>query len=304
MFGIYHVSWRFVVIITNVKQMLATVMVYLFVPESARYLAMQGRHKDAAKAANTIATALNTSAPKLEEEEVRVRYFFVIKNVTDRSFKKVSLEAWTNIKKLYSPSLRRQTLVLNFVWFTVSTAHGLCTWINTLFVTLGMDHIYLHCLFFALANVPGNIFAAILSDNVTRKTLLISSMVLTSVCLNFFAYASSQPNPSNFYVTLSACAYHTFLILTLCTLSVMTAEIFPTSVRNSGMGICIAYGRISEMITQYLGAFLSENPSLLLYIVSLIMVVGSLGPFIISQDDMSGSSLKDDIEPRSSTRST
>lgn len=127
-------------------------------------------------------------------------------------------------------------------------------------------------------------------------------MMLTSLCRDLFAYTASQPVPSNYFVTLTASAYHTFLILALCTQSVMTSEMFPTSVRNTGMGICIACGRVSEMLTQYLGAGLHDHPAALLYIVSLIMLIGSSIPFLLKQEDMTGSILKDDIDQKPSRR--
>lgn len=293
MFGLNKMSWRLLILVSTIPSVSALILAYFFVPESARYLASQGNTKAATKAANRVAKSMNSSLTYLREEEIN---YYHNKHTQSSSYTMgdLTLKAIDNFKYVYGTVLRPSTLTLQFLWIMLSAGQGLCTWINTLFVKLHMDYIYLHCLLFALANIPGNIFAGLLIDKIGRKILITASMLLASVSLDLFAFEAAKVDTNDFLITISACLFHTFLIVALCAQSVITGETFPTLVRNTGMGVCLASGRIGALSLQYVSGGLSDNPSLLLYIVSIIVAIGSIAPWLLKQDDMSNMSLSDD----------
>jgi hypothetical protein len=63
------------------------------------------------------------------------------------------------LRKLYSPQLISQTtLPLQTLWFSLSFGtYGIATWINSLFVAVHLQNLFLNSFLFALANLPGNI---------------------------------------------------------------------------------------------------------------------------------------------------
>eukprot|EP00957_Ditylum_brightwellii_P165547 12603172-Ditylum_brightwellii.AAC.1 len=70
-FGQYNASWRIFALCCAVPSALAFIMVYIFVPESARYLALHGKYVEATKSANQVAHAFGYRGAPLDIEEVQ-----------------------------------------------------------------------------------------------------------------------------------------------------------------------------------------------------------------------------------------
>jgi hypothetical protein len=57
-------------------------------------------------------------------------------------------------------------------------------------------------------------------------------------------------------IVLSACVFQCFTIFVWNAIDVLTSELFPTSVRATGMGVCSATGRIGAMLAQFVNGWL------------------------------------------------
>ena len=64
--------------------------------------------------------------------------------------------------------LRRSTIVLLIVWFTISYgSYGVATWNNALFADVGLSNPYLCSFIYSLSNLPGNVASILLVERVS-----------------------------------------------------------------------------------------------------------------------------------------
>jgi len=330
--GIEGKSWRFFLSVAAIPSSVGFALVACYVPESPRFLALNRKYVEATKAANIVADAMGFRGVKLGLDEVRHYYDDDESNnisgelpqastteeaheskkdkkniaiILRQHFRKCTKElnetminAFQNISGLYSELIRwRKTIPLQVLWFCMSFGSGLVNWIATIFIKIGLVDVYFAALLFAMANLPGNIATAYLLDRVGRKTVLMSSMLLAALSLLTFAGTVhfDYGQYRNLNIVLSACFFHAFMVCGWCTISVMTGELFPTTVRNTGLGICTASGRIAAMIVQFVNGSLVETPDVLLIVSSVVILIGALTPFLMKMEEMSLKPLSDDV---------
>ena len=215
-------------------------------------------------------------------------------------------------RKLYSYQLLpRTTLPLQLLWFCLSFAtYGIITWINTLFVAIQLKNLYFNSFLFAVASLPGNIVSMVYSDKCGRKKMLIGSLVGAACALVLFAttvYAGEEKNEQSstssssmrtYVIVLCACAFQAFGTISWNTIDIITAEMFPTSVRSAGMGVCTATGRLGGIIAQCVNAKLivddaGTGAAWVLVVASIALLFGAVMPLILDHD-MAMEELKDD----------
>jgi MFS family permease len=181
------------------------------------------------------------------------------------------------------------------VWFSLSFgSYGLLTWINTLFVQVHLKNVYFNALLFAFSNLPGNLMTAILMDRVGRSAMLIGSVLAAAASLIGFAWCAFVLFPTG--IVLSACTFQCFTIAAWNTIDCMTSELFPTTVRSTGMGVCAASGRIGAMVAQFVNGALIANPVRLLLVASMTLMLGALTPCLLPNADMMGQPVHDNLE--------
>jgi MFS family permease len=185
------------------------------------------------------------------------------------------------------------------VWFSLSFGtYGLLTWINTWFVEIHLENVYFNALLFAISNLPGNILSAILLDRIGRTKLLTSSILAASLSLLSFAFVANKNDENSdsrrtITIVVSACLFQCFTCAAWNTIDVLTSELFPTSVRSTGMGICAATGRIGAMVAQFVNGFLVAQPFRLLVVSAITLLLGSLTPCLLHVADPTGQPVRD-----------
>jgi MFS family permease len=199
---------------------------------------------------------------------------------------------------LYTKQLQSTTLPLQMVWFSLSFgSYGLLTWINTLFVEIHLENVYFNALLFAISNLPGNILSALLLDQIGRTKLLTGSILAASLSLLPFAFVAENVKNSGSHRTLtivvSACLFQCFTCAAWNTIDVLTSELFPTSVRSTGMGVCAATGRIGAMVAQFVNGFLVARPFRLLVVSAITLLLGSMTPYFLHVSDPTGQPVRD-----------
>jgi len=296
LFGIYEASWRWFLLGVTFPVICGSFMVYVLVPESARYLAVQGRHKDAVNVANWVATSMGSTAPMLDVSEVLHHYPPASEDMIEKkALENTCIGSMRNITVLYNKHLCRRTLMIQLIFSLLSFGSGLGTWVNTFFVELEMDSIYVFLVLFAIANLPGNILAAVLLDVLGRKWLMIFGFLGGSISLLILSIIIILDEISPLGVVISSCIYHCFLVLTYCSIYVMTSEIFPTTVRNTAMGMCTGSARLSAVATQFIYGALIKQPSLLLQLASATLAIAAVCVNFINVPDMTNKPLNDDL---------
>lgn len=211
--------------------------------------------------------------------------------------------------------LQSTTLGLQMLWFCLSFgSYGLLTWINTLFVKVHLQNIYQNALLFALSNLPGNILSAYLMDRTGRISLLVGSIVAAALSLLAFAYVAAQDDEttstnggsatfSRNWIVAASCSFQCFMISSWNAIDVLTSELFPTTVRATGMGLCAASGRLGAVAAQLVNGVLVERPVRLLTVAASTLLLGALTPLWCLPGDQTGQPVQDRLDHTNSSDS-
>ncbi|ORM75260.1 MFS transporter [Pantoea wallisii] len=255
-------GWRWVVIAGAVCSLVIW-LVRKNLPESARWLAQQGRHQEA----HQVLSAMEIRCGITPGED------FSQHAATASEPKK------GRFREIWAPAYRKRTLmlvVMNF--FQAIGFFGFGNWLPALLSGKGttVTHSLLYAFFITLAYPLGSLICSRYADKLENKWQIVLSSLMTVVFGTLFALTS---NPllmvvcgflitySNAWLTFSYHAYQT--------------EIFPTHIRARAVGFCYSFSRISTafssiligLILQYAG---SEGV-IGFIVLSMLMVMLSVG---------------------------
>ena len=321
LFQYMNASWRIFAAACALPSAVGCLLVFHLVPESPRFLAISGKSEEALDEANKLASQMDYRGPPLTLSEITEQFppssnSSTRRLVAPRSFSlpamtRLAKEAVTDFllssSKLYTPQMKPVTWPLQMVWFALCFgSYGLLTWINTIFKEIHLENVYYNALLFALSNLPGNMISGYFMDRIGRTPLLVGSILAAAVSLLSFAwfasFAGSSEHPINAVgVVLSACSFQCFTITAWNTIDCMTSELFPTSVRSSGMGVCAASGRVGAMLAQFVNGALASSPVRLLLVASATLLLGATTPFWLPSGDMTGQPVADDVSISTTT---
>jgi len=213
------------------------------IPESPRYLLVSGQPERARQVLEQVARANGVTLP-------------------DLPLLPLEKTAPPSAAGLLKPGLRRTTLLLWAMWFAISLGYyGVFTWLPTFFRSGGMAllPVYQNTFILALAQLPGYFSAAYLVERWGRRRTLAFYLVASGVFTYLFAYATAP----NMLVILGA--WMSFFTLGAWgALYAYTPEVYPTSLRATGMGAASGWTRIAGAIAPSLGAVLMGGASLIL----------------------------------------
>jgi len=320
----WGLSWRVFALACAGSSVVAIGLCYALVPESPRFLACchPERYGDALEVANFLAAKMDYTDSVLTMEEI-VDFFPHRQPATTRlshprqeydndtasennrylsdgtscgfSIHKTTKDLATSIGKLYGPELRHTTWPLQLVWFSLSFgSYGLLTWINVIFRQVHLQNVYYNALIFAASSLPGVILTAVWMDKLPRGKLLATSITASALSLMAFAacaFLSYTPG-----IVLSACTFQCFNFAAWNTLDCMTSELFPTTIRSTGVGICSACGKVGAMVAQLINGFLIVRPAELLLVLSLTLLGGAVMPYFLPhRSNMTGLPVHDTL---------
>ena len=85
-------------------------------------------------------------------------------------------------------------------------------------------------------------------------------------------------------IVTAACSFQAFSIAAWNTIDVLTAEVFPTTVRSTAMGLCAATGRLAAMLAQVVNGALISRPTRLLVTSAASLALGATVPWCLIPD--------------------
>ena len=175
------------------------------------------------------------------------------------------------LRDLLGPGLRQRTLLILAAWLLVSTAYyGVFIWLPGRLVTQGYGFVrgYGFLVLLALAQVPGYLLAAIGIETIGRRRTLILFLCASAAGCLLFAVAE-QPT----WIATALLAMSFALLGTWGGLYAYTPELYPTSLRATGMGIAGAMAR--------LGGLLAPSAIALLIGVSFELAIGLFAALLL-----------------------
>mmetsp|Transcript_27436 Transcript_27436/g.41756 ORF Transcript_27436/g.41756 Transcript_27436/m.41756 type:complete len:500 (+) Transcript_27436:59-1558(+) len=284
-------SWRIYCLVNAIPSATAFLLVLCFVPESARYLGLNGKYKEATKVVNNIAGSLGYVGDKMSEEELKAQ--FPPAKTYDEGFwatVKQSCKAYGNL--FANSSTRSRIIVLQGLWFFTSFGTGTSLWIPRILSELVNDP-YLFSLLYACGSVPGILLAGFLLDKMERTRLLTIGFALTTCTLACLAVVAASGTNSQIAILILVCLFHSCLCLLWSTLSIISAETFPTEIRSTAMGVCSATGRFAFVVMHNISPILVGNPPYLVALGSVAFGVGLIFSHFSQLPSQTGAPLKD-----------
>lgn len=227
-------GWRWLLAASAVPGLLIF-LIRREIPESPRYLLVNGQPERAREVLEQVARANGTSLSNLP-------------------LLPLEKTAQPRAMDLLKPKLRRTTLLLWAMWFAISLGYyGVFTWLPTFFRSSGMAAlpVYQNTFILALAQLPGYFSAAYLVEKWGRRRTLAFYLVASGVFTYLFAAAT------NLTMLVAMGIWMSFFTLGAWgALYAYTPEAYPTNLRGTGMGAASGWTRISGALAPSLGAAL------------------------------------------------
>ena len=293
-FGILQLSWRVFIIVSTMPSALGLLLIWRYVPESARYLALHGNYVQAANSANRITSAMGYKGTPIKVEEIKHHYG----STTGRqeSSRSIIKSTTSNMRQIYGPTLWKQTSSIQMIWIYISVGSSLAFWINTLFKDIGIANVYLSFLVLNISCIPGNIASVTLVDRIGRRPFMSVVMSVASCSLLVFAYFASSSESKTTPIVCAACIYYAALTAGWTTLYVMAAETFPTNIRATGLALCATGGRIASILAQYINGALLDRPATLLCVGAAILGLACLTTAFSPIHEMARQAIADTVK--------
>jgi MFS family permease len=233
-------GWR-VVLLFSLMPLAFIPVLYFLLPESVRFLAQKERYDRAINELRRVEKA--AGVPPV--------------NWTKESFA-LPIAQTASMKHLFTKKLAIMTILIWLVYFfNLLVVHGLTTWLPTLLVKSGVSLVKSYG--YALLNHIGGAFGAIClgaaMDRFGRKSALVSAYVLAGITVWLFGLLTGSPIA--LYVVGTAAGF--FVIGGQAAQHAVTAEIYPTFVRSTGVGSALTMGRFGAVCGPLLGGILQTE---------------------------------------------
>ncbi|XP_028972155.1 solute carrier family 22 member 13b [Esox lucius] len=218
-------DWRTLQLVLSSPVLLLGVL-YWILPESARWLMTQGRKDEARQEIRRAAKVNGTLVPEA---------------LLDKLDEEGSAKSGSMLDLFRIPYLRKRALTLSYIWFVTSLVYyGVSLNVGN----FGLD-IYLTQLIFGIAELPARLGSLPLIEHFGRR--ICQAMVLFiggSACLLILAVPEDLP----IVTTVIAVVGKFSLAASFTIVYVYTAELYPTVVRQNGVGLNSMCARVAGIL--------------------------------------------------------
>ncbi|XP_013884106.1 solute carrier family 22 member 6 isoform X2 [Austrofundulus limnaeus] len=201
--------------------------------ESARWLVLNRRSEDALKSLYRVARI--NGKPEIKGKlTIEVLHSHMSKEIES------SHSTFTAFDLLKTRRIRRISICLVAVWFATSFAYyGLAMDLQKFGVS-----IYLMQIIFGAVDVPAKFFALAMLTYMGRRVSQVSCLFLSAVIIfaNIFV-----PTDMQTLRTTLACLGKAFTSASFTTVYLFTGELYPTVIRQTGMGFVSTMARVGSM---------------------------------------------------------
>uniref|UniRef100_A0A8C7XA71 Solute carrier family 22 member 6 n=1 Tax=Oryzias sinensis TaxID=183150 RepID=A0A8C7XA71_9TELE len=201
--------------------------------ESARWLVVNRRSEDALKSLHRVAR-INGKPEVINKLTVEVLHSHMRKEIES------SQSSFSAIDLMRTRGMRRISICLIAVWFSTSFAYyGLAMDLQKFGVS-----IYLMQVIFGAVDIPAKLLALGLLSYLGRRVSQVSCLFLSAVII--FANIFVPPDMQTLRTTL-ACLGKAFTSASFTTVYLYTGELYPTVIRQTGMGFVSTMSRLGSM---------------------------------------------------------
>ncbi len=255
-------AWRTIFFVTGLPALIGVIL-RLYVPESPLYLNQKGRSEEARHVLQRVAKAngKDIDIPALVPQ-ARQR---------------------APISELFSNILRRRTVFLMLAWMLISVSYyGVFVYLPIKLAADGFGFMrgQMFLVVLAIAQLPGYALAAYGVEKWGRKPTLIGFLLLSAV--GTLAYGLGQ----SVEIAVTATLLLSFSLLgTWGAIYAFTPELYPTTLRASGMGMAGAVARFGGLLAPSIVApLMASNFGLALGVISGLLVVAAFSVWLIDAE--------------------
>uniref|UniRef100_A0A1B0C9J9 Major facilitator superfamily (MFS) profile domain-containing protein n=2 Tax=Lutzomyia longipalpis TaxID=7200 RepID=A0A1B0C9J9_LUTLO len=276
-FAYFIRDWRYLQLALSIPSVLL-ISYYWLIPESPRWLITMGRLDEATKIL-TKAAEMN----KMPTDGIS-------KNI-DSLAKPKDSEA--HVKKgnmmdlVRTPNMRIKTFVMCFDWFVCGIAFfGVAQYVGQL-----SGNIFINVAISAAITLPGTVLGIYCTKAWGRRYTLIAANTLAGASMLAIAFV-----PKTYSTTIVTLASSAMIGMSISfpTSYLYAGEIYPTVVRNIGMGTSSMIARVGSMIAPFVVGADKAAPWLPPVIFGIVPIIGALLTFLLPETK--GAPLPETIE--------
>ncbi|XP_074486061.1 solute carrier family 22 member 7-like [Sebastes fasciatus] len=212
-------DWRWLIVSVTSPLTLA-IITWRWMPESARWLIANGKLEQAQMYLKECAK-MNRTTELINTLKTETLSTIVVTEKRDRPYSYLDL--------IRTPKMRKLALCTGIVWFCVATAfYG----ISFNITGFGLN-IYLTQFTYALIELPAKVSVYYLLDKIGRRRTEVGTLLMAGVCLGINIVI---PKDMSVVRTVVAVIGKGFSSASFATIVLYSSELYPTVVRQNGMG--------------------------------------------------------------------
>ncbi|XP_004384800.1 solute carrier family 22 member 5 [Trichechus manatus latirostris] len=260
LFAYFIRDWRMLLLALTVPGVLCAVL-WWFIPESPRWLISQGRFKEAEAIIRKAARFNGIAVPST---------IFDPTETQDLSSQKQQSHSILDL--LRTQNIRMVTVMSIILWMTISVGYfGLSLDTPNLH-----GDIYVNCFLSGVVEVPAYTVAWVLLQYLPRRYSMATALFLGGSVLLFLQLVP----PDLYYLTTVLVMVGKFgITAAFSMIYVYTAELYPTVVRNMGVGVSSTASRLGSILSPYfvyLGAYDRFLPYILMGSLTILTAILTL----------------------------
>lgn len=179
------------------------------------------------------------------------------------------------VATVWSAPHRRTTLMLWILWFTVIFSYyGMFLWLPSVVMAKGFTLVksFQYVLIMTIAQLPGYFTAAYFIERYGRKFVLVVYLTLTAFSAIAFGLATTEATILTAGICLSF-----FNLGAWGGLYAYSPELYPTSVRSTGVGLATSVGRIGGVLAPLMVGMLVQREVAISLIFTIFFVTILIG---------------------------